>query len=340
LSVPAWREELDAREREALERTAMPKWTEPMLATLTHDYFSDPDWIFEPKLDGERCLAFRDGRGARLLSRNQERLDDAYPELVDALARAGNGRWIVDGEVVALADGISSFSRLQQRIGIRDPDEARASGIKVYLYLFDILHLDGYDLTRLGLRRRKQLLKKALRFCGPLRYTAHRNEHGKDYRDEACRKGWEGVIAKAAGSRYVHGRSRHWLKFKCGNRQELVIGGYTEPCGSRQGFGALLVGYQEEGKLRYAGRVGTGFDDETLRSLRDRMDRLEREQCPFEAGGHIPEKGVHWIRPRLVAEIGFTEWTRDGRLRHPRFLGLREDKAAGEVVRESPGESR
>lgn len=338
--MPAWREALDAGEREALERTCMPKWTEPMLATLTHDYFSDPGWIFEPKLDGERCLAFHDGRGSRLLSRNRKRLDDAYPELVEALEGAGDQRWIVDGEIVALADGISSFSRLQQRIGIRDPDQARATGIKVYLYLFDILHLDGYDLTQLGLRRRKQLLKKALKFKDPLRFTPHRNEHGEAYHDEACRKGWEGVIAKAADAPYVHGRSRQWLKFKCGNRQEFVIGGYTEPSGSRHGFGALLVGYNEDGELRYAGRVGTGFDDATLRSLRRRLGQLEREQCPFADSGRIPHKGVHWVRPRLVGEVGFTEWTGDGRLRHPRFLGLREDKAARDVVRESPGKAR
>ena len=333
--MPAWRDALGAQERERLKRTGMPKWIEPMLATLTHDYFSDPDWIYEAKLDGERCLAFHDGHGSRLFSRNGKRLDDAYPELVEALEGAGGGRWIVDGEIVAFEGGISSFSRLQQRIGIRDPEEARATGVKVYLYLFDILHLDGYDLVPLRLRRRKQLLKKALKFRDPLRYTIHRNGQGEAYHEEACRKGWEGVIAKAADAPYVHGRSKQWLKFKCGNRQELVIGGYTEPSGSRRGFGALLVGYHEEGKLRYAGRVGTGFDDATLDSLHQRMERLEQDQCPFTAGGHIPDKGVHWIRPQLVGEIGFTEWTGDWRLRHPRFLGLRKDKAATDVVRES-----
>ena len=338
--MSAWRDALSDDERGALERTGMPDWVDPMLATLTHEYFSDPGWIYEPKLDGERCLVFRDGRGVRMLSRNRKRLNDAYPELVEALDGAGELRWIVDGEVVALEQGISSFSRLQRRIGIRDPDAARASGVKVYLYLFDLLYLDGYDTRGLPLRRRKQLLKKALRFADPLRYTAHRNEHGEAYHAEACRKGWEGVIAKAAESGYVHGRSKQWLKFKCGNRQEFVIGGYTEPSGARAGFGALLIGYYRNDTLVYAGRVGTGFDDETLRSLRRRMERIERERCPFDGGSGIPHKDVHWVRPELVGEVGFTEWTGDGLLRHPRFLGLREDKAAGDVVRERPDKSR
>ena len=338
--MKSWHDRLGDCDRERLISKDMPQWTEPMLATLTHDYFSDPDWIFEPKLDGERCLVFRDADTIRILSRNRKNLNDTYPELVDAIGAAGKGRYIVDGEIVAFDGSVSSFSRLQQRIGITDPDKARASKVKVYLYLFDILYLDGYDTTRIRLRRRKQLLKGALRFHAPLRYTAHRNEHGQSYHQQACRKGWEGIIAKAANARYVHGRSRQWLKFKCGNRQELVIAGFTEPAGSRKGFGALLLGYYEQGDLRYAGRVGTGFDETTLAALRKRLDGLERKTCPFVDGDKVRVAKVHWVRPELVGEVGFTEWTSDGRLRHPRFLGLREDKPARDVVRERAKEER
>jgi DNA ligase D-like protein (predicted ligase) len=334
----SWRDALSEDERDALREESVPDWTAPMLATLTHDYFSDPDWIYERKLDGERCLVFRDGDELRILSRNQKNLNDTYPELVEALERERLHRFVVDGEIVAFEGDVTSFSRLQGRIGIKNPDEARASGIAVYLYLFDILHRDGYDVTGLPLRTRKALLKEALSFKDSVRYTAHRNEEGEKYHEEACRKGWEGIIAKDASSAYAHSRSKKWLKFKCGNRQELVVGGFTDPGGSRIGFGALLLGYYEGEEFRYAGKVGTGFDDETLESLRRKMDKLERESCPFEDCEEASGQGVHWITPRLVAEIGFTEWTGDNRLRHPRYLGLRIDKPAGKVVRERPKE--
>jgi DNA ligase D-like protein (predicted ligase) len=322
----------DARHK--LEKTGMPRWTAPMLAVLTHDYFSSEDWLYERKLDGERCLVFRDGRGLRILSRNRQKLNDTYPELADALAAAGPRRFVADGEIVAFDGSVTSFSRLQQRIGIRDPDRARASGVTVYLYLFDLLYLDHYALEKLPLRRRKGLLRDAFHFGGNVRYTPHRNERGEAYYEEACRKGWEGVIAKRADSRYAHTRSRNWLKFKCVNRQELVIGGYTDPHGSRRGFGALLLGYYDDGKLRYAGKVGTGFDDELLQSLHGTMTGYRRDSSPFAEP--VREKGAHWITPTLVAEIGFTEWTGSGRLRHPRFIGLRDDKPAREVTRERP----
>ena len=173
-----------------------------------------------------------------------------------------------------------------------------------------------------------------------MRYTSHRNEAGEAFYDEACRKGWEGIIAKDARAGYVHLRSQKWLKFKCDHRQELVIAGYTDPQGSRKGFGALLLGFYEDGALRYAGKVGTGFDDATLVSLHERMSGLEQQRCPFQACDDASGKGVHWIRPELVAEIGFTEWTGAHRLRHPRYLGLRTDKPANEVARERPREAR
>jgi DNA ligase D-like protein (predicted ligase) len=331
-----WRDRLDAAQRKALRHSRMPAWTQPMLATLTDARFSSPDWIFERKLDGERCLVFRRRRHVQLLSRNRQDLNATYPELVDALAGQNPTRYILDGEIVAFEGNTTSFSRLQGRIGIHDPEQARASGIKVWIYLFDLLYLDRFDTTGLALRTRKQLLRKAFDFHDPLRFTVHRNTDGERLYRRACHRGWEGLIAKRADSHYLHSRSRHWLKFKCVNRQELVIGGYTEPAGSRRGFGALLLGYYEGGKLRYAGKVGTGFDRETLHSLGKRLAGLTRKTCPYAATPEAADDAVHWVRPELVAEIGFTEWTGGRRLRHPRFLGLRDDKPARRVVREAP----
>jgi bifunctional non-homologous end joining protein LigD len=303
-----------------------------MLATLTHDTFSDPEWLYERKLDGVRCLVFRRGRRLRLRSRNRKEMNGTYPELVEELGKVPCDDFVVDGEIVAFEGHRTSFSRLQQRIGIRDPEEARRSGVAVYLYLFDVLHLEGRDVTKLPLRDRKRLLKRALSFGGHLRFTPHRVGDGEAYLEEACAKGWEGLIAKRASSVYQHSRSKAWLKFKCGNRQEFVIGGYTDPKGSRRGFGALLVGHYEGDALRYAGKVGTGYDDALLETLRERLEGMERKTCPFDETPR--EKGAHWVSPSLVGEVGFTEWTGDGKLRHPRFLGLRPDKSPKRVKRE------
>ena len=321
--------------QEDLQETDPPQWTAPMLATLTDERFSNKDWLFERKLDGERCLGFRAGKDVRLRSRNREDLNPTYPELVDALADQSPAPFIVDGEVVAFSKGVSSFSRLQQRLQIDDPDEARESGVAVYYYVFDLLHLDGHDLTKISLRHRKSVLKDAFSYNDPLRFTPHRNKEGETFFEDACDKGWEGIIAKKADSPYVHARSRHWLKFKCVRRQELVIGGFTEPKGERIGFGALLLGVYDEDELVYAGKVGTGFDNETLRTLKRRMNSLERKTPPFDRGD-LPRKGVHWVTPKLVAQIGFEEWTDDDRLRQPRFLGLRRDKEPHDVIKETP----
>jgi bifunctional non-homologous end joining protein LigD len=310
-----------------------------MLATLTDRRFSDPDWTFERKLDGVRCLVFRRGREVSLQSRNQKTINSHYPELAEAISSQGEERFIADGEIVAFERGQTSFARLQGRMQLTDPDAARRTGIAVFLYLFDLLYLDRYDTTALELRDRKRLLREALSFAGPLRLMSHRNEDGVAYYRVACRRGWEGVIAKRASGTYVCGRSDDWLKFKCVNQQELVIVGFTDPQGNRRGFGALLVGYYERGRLRYAGKVGTGFNAETLERLGRRLERLERASSPLD-DGEVRLRGVHWVRPELVAEIGFTEWTRDGRLRHPRYLGLRTDKPARQVVRERPSAAR
>lgn len=313
--------------------TGRAGWREPLLATLTEQRFSDPNWIFERKLDGVRAIANRDGGGARLWSRNHKSLDRSYPELVEALDNQGESRFVADGEIVAFEGDRTSFGRLQARIHLTDPTRIRQTGVAVYFYLFDLLAVGDYDLTRLPLRARKRILRRAFGFEDPLRFSPHRNTDGEEYYRQACERGWEGVIAKDARSRYRSGRSADWLKFKCVRDQEFVIGGFTEPGGSREGFGALLVGYQESGELRYAGKVGTGYDDDTLRDLRARFDRMTQDRSPFAT--RVDVRDPNWIRPDLVAQIGFTEWTREGKLRHPRYQGLRADKSPNEVVRET-----
>ena len=303
-----------------------------MLATLTGERFSDPEWIYERKLDGVRCLVHRNGGRVLLYSRNRHELNDSYPELVDALT-AQQGDFVLDGEIVAFAGNATSFARLQQRMQVNDPEKARRSNVAVYLYLFDVLQHDGRDLTGVELRQRKGVLRQLLAYTDPLRYTAHRNRDGVAYWEHACRQGWEGVIAKRAASTYTSGRSKDWLKFKCVTAQEFVIGGFTDPQGSRSGFGALLVGYYEDGELRYAGKVGTGYDQRTLDELSRKLVALEQDEPSF-AQGNLPKLRVHWVKPRLVGQVAFSEWTRDGMLRHPRFQGLRFDKSAHDVIRE------
>lgn len=224
--------------REAPEEEGFPGFESPMLATLVDEAFSDPDWIYERKLDGVRLFAFCEDGEARLMTRNEKDRTATYPEIAEAL-------------------------------------------------------------------------------------------------EENCREGWEGLIAKQGSSTYVHSRSRHWLKLKCVNRQEFVIGGYTEPHGKRIGFGALLIGYYENGDLVYAGKVGTGYDDQTLEDLSDRLGSIERETPPFDRGDPGGRE-THWVTPKLVCEVGFTEWTDGGKLRHPRYVGLRHDKKPEQVERERP----
>ncbi|HYO60563.1 MAG TPA: non-homologous end-joining DNA ligase [Actinomycetota bacterium] len=307
----------------SMKKVRQPAWVEPMLATLTKDYFSDPAWVFEPKLDGIRCIAYKRGASVKLLSRNRLDLTATYPAVADALA-AQPGDFVADGEVAAVKGDVTSFSLLQQ---------VHRQKVPVVYFCFDLMHLGGYDLTALPLTARKDLLQSSLGFDEPLRYVSHVDDEGEAYYREACKRGWEGLIAKRAAGRYVQGRSKDWLKFKCSFEQELVIGGFTDPEGARSHFGALLLGYYEGRDLRYAGKVGTGFTQKTLADLHARMAPLERPDSPF-AGKPPVRKGAHWLAPKLVAQIGFSEWTTDGKLRHPRFLGLRTDKKARQVVRE------
>lgn len=326
---------LSSEEREKAQETSMPDWMDPMLAKLTHDYFSDPDWIFERKLDGERVITYRDGDSVRLMSRNQKRINDSYPEIEEAVAEYAPKQCVLDGEVVAFGpDHVSDFQRLQRRMHASSREEARQSNVRVHYYIFDCMYVEGHDITRVPLRARKKVLREAVRWEDPLRWTQYRNEKGEQFLREACEKGWEGLIAKQASSEYVHSRSSKWLKFKCTRQQEFVIGGFTEPRGKRVGLGALLLGFYRDGQLIYAGKVGTGFDDETLADFRSTLNKIERKTSPYDIGD-AEHKGVHFVTPKLVCEVGFTEWTSDDKLRHPRFLGLRRDKDPKDVHKET-----
>jgi bifunctional non-homologous end joining protein LigD len=292
-----------------------------MKAVLTAERPAGPDWVFERKLDGIRCLAVKDGGRTQLYSRNELSLNDRYASLAAALDADPADGFVVDGEAVAFVGGRDRFGG--------------GEGGELFLYVFDVLYANGGDVRSLPLEQRRAVLDGLLQRRDPLRLTEQMTGDGAALLADACRDGWEGLIAKRVGTPYVSTRSRDWLKLKCTRSQELVIGGFTAPQGSRTDLGALLVGHFEGDRLRYAGKVGTGFTRATLRDLSERLAPLVREASPFE-----PEKGVPraatWVEPELVAQIAFMEWTADGRLRHPSFLGLRFDKPAREVVREEP----
>jgi DNA ligase D-like protein (predicted ligase) len=304
-----------------------------MLATLSDRRDFGADWLLERKFDGERCVTLKDGDEIRLESRTAKDLTSRYPEIVEAVAATKAEQLVLDGEVVAFEGEQTSFSRLQQRLGVSRPSAELVKAYPVVYCVFDLLELDGEDITGRPLEERRKHLAKAVRKRAALQVSeAWRDDSERRFGD-ACRAGWEGLIAKRADAPYVPGRSRDWLKLKCVWEQEFVIGGYTDPAGSRTDFGALLVGYYEDGDLRYAGKVGTGYNATTLEELGARLRKLETGDAPFADAKPIP-RGTHWTRPELVAQIGFAEWTNDGRLRQPRYLGLRDDKRPGDVVRE------
>jgi bifunctional non-homologous end joining protein LigD len=304
---------------------AMPDWIEPMLATLTDERDLGEGWVLERKLDGIRCLAFvRDGR-VKLLSRTRNPLQ--FPAVAEALEGLGEDV-ILDGEVVAVdEDGEPlGFQALQRR----GQDGGRAA-----LWAFDVLWRGADDLRDGPLTERREALEQFVTPGGAVALSEVLEGPSRAAYERACSQGWEGIIAKRADAPYRSGRSRDWLKLKCLFEQELVVGGFTEPQRSRVGLGALLVGYHDGDVLRYAGKVGTGFDTRTLQELRGRLDALEVGESPFGEPIKPLPKGTHWVAPELVAQIAFAEWTGAGRLRQPRFLGLREDKAPRDVVREA-----
>jgi DNA ligase D-like protein (predicted ligase) len=290
----------------------------PMKAVLTSERPGGDGWVFERKLDGIRCLAVKDGGRVRLYSRNELSLDERYPAVGAALDADPADGFVIDGEAVVFVGGRDRFG---------------ADGGELYYYVFDVLVAGGRDVRSLPLEERRAILDGLLAWKDPLRTTEQLTGDGAALLAEACRDGWEGLIAKRLGTTYVSTRSRDWLKLKCTRAQELVIGGFTAPRGSRTDLGALLVGHFEGDRLRYAGKVGTGFSHTTLRELAAQLAPLVRDTSPFE-----PEKGIPrdatWVEPELVAQIAFMEWTSDGRLRHPSFLGMRFDKPAREVTRE------
>jgi bifunctional non-homologous end joining protein LigD len=298
-----------------------PAFVTPMKAVLTVERPAGPEWVFERKLDGIRCLAVKDGGRTRLYSRNELSLNDRYAPLAAALDADPADGFVIDGEAVAFVGGRDRF-----RAGERG---------EFFYYVFDVLFAGGRDVRPLPLEERRAMLEGMLRWRGPVRMTEQMTGDGATLLADGCLDGWEGLIAKRLGTPYVSARSRDWLKLKCTRTQELVIGGFTAPRGSRSDLGALLVGHFEGDRFRYAGKVGTGFTRATLRELSEQLTGLVRETSPFE-----PEKGIPraatWVEPELVAQIAFMEWTSDGRLRHPSFLGLRFDKPAHEVMREGP----
>jgi bifunctional non-homologous end joining protein LigD len=304
-----------------------------MLATLTDRREFGEEWLLERKLDGERCVARKEDADVRLQSRTGKDLTGTYPEVRSALAAQAGRRMLLDGEVVAYDGEQTSFGRLQQRLGVAKPSPQLVGSYPVVYCVFDLLELDGEDLTAQPLLQRRARLTQAIRSSDALQLIEALRGDSERRFAQACRSGWEGLIAKRADAPYTRGRSRDWLKLKCSWEQEFVIGGFTEPAGSRTDFGALLVGYREGGQLRYAGKVGTGYSAVTLRDLGARLRALETPESPFVDARPIP-RGTHWTRPELVGQVGFAEWTTDGRLRQPRFLGLRDDKGADEVVRE------
>jgi bifunctional non-homologous end joining protein LigD len=307
-----------------------------MLATLTERRDFGEDWLLERKFDGERCAAWKEGDAVRLESRTGRDLTSTYPEVRAALAAQRLDRFLLDGEVVAF-DGLqTSFGRLQQRLGITKPTPTLVAAFPVVYCVFDLLEAGGEDLTPRPLVERRAHLEQAITPAEGLQISDAWNDESERRYAEACRAGWEGLIAKRADAPYAAGRSRDWLKLKCVLAQEFVIGGYTDPTGSRTDFGALLVGYHEGHLLRYAGKVGTGYSATRLMELGARMRELETPASPFADARPVP-RGTHWTRPELVAQIGFAEWTTEGRLRQPRFLGLRDDKIPADVVRERAG---
>ncbi len=317
-----------------LQRVAqiMSSSTELMLATLTKNYFSDPNWIYECKLDGMRCLLQKKGNKVTIYSRNRKIQNLVYPELVAALMKYP-GNFVLDSEVVAFDKKKTSFEKLQPRMHVQNPTAALIKQVPIYAYVFDILSLNGKNLCDLPLMKRKEILLTNFKFKDPLRHLEYKVQYGEKFLQQACKAGWEGLIAKSANSKYEHRRSRNWLKFKCTKGQEFVIGGYTAPRGSRTKFGALLLGYYMNGEFKYAGKVGTGFNQELLDLLYAKMIKLKQAQSPFSDYA-LNSKSITWLQPKLIAEIGFAEWTKDGRLRHPRFIGIREDKRAKNVRRE------
>ena len=332
------------RQSGRLGEASLPAFIQPMKARLVEEPPPRGDWTYEIKFDGFRAMAFLRNGQVRLLSRNNKGFGGRFPEVTDALAQLDTREAVIDGEIVALdAKGRSSFQLLQaSELGEKRPP--------VFFYAFDLLRMDGTDLMQEPLIQRKLRLEKLLKDgSGLIRYSGSLGEDATALLRKARKLGLEGLIGKRKHSVYEAGRrSGAWIKLKLQQQREMVVGGYTEPAGSRHHFGALLIGYHQGKELKFAGKVGTGFDANGLKLIYSRLQRLATGSCAFV---NLPErkngrhgqnitpaemKRCHWVKPKLVCQVKFSEWTRDGKLRQPVFLGLREDKDAREVVREEP----
>ncbi len=322
---------IDPKKIPGARKAAMPEFLPPQLATLVKEPPTGEGWLHELKFDGYRMICHLNRGKARFWSRNGKDWTEKFASLAKVLKALPAKSAILDGEVVVVDQaGRSSFQRLQQSMG---------TGAGVFIYqIFDLVHLDGYSLARARLKERKAVLEKLLNAAGsksPLRYSDHVEGNGKQFFAQACEFGIEGIISKLADSPYESTRSKSWLKVKCNKRQEFVVVGYTPSKKGFPGFGSLILGVYDSGKLVYCGRVGTGFSIKQRLALQEKLDRISQAAMPFATKPKDPGlRDAHWAKPKLIAEVEFTEWTADGSIRHPSFQGLREDKKPADVVRE------
>ena len=323
---------------EGARKASMPASVHPMLATLVDKPFSDSEWLFETKWDGVRAICFVRKGHARFVSRNQLEMTGQYPELANIASCIKGKEAILDGEIVALDEhGVSRFQLLQPRLGRKNAREIEslAARSRIAFYVFDLLYLDGFDVTRCTLIKRKDLLERILKPSNNVRYSDHIVAEGERLFREVAKVPLEGIVAKRIQSLYVQKRSSEWLKIKTIQESEVVIGGYTEPRKTRTHFGALVVGlYNKAKEFHYVAHVGGGFNQHSLEQVFKLLQPLRTKRCPF-IEKPITNEPVQWVKPKLVAQVKFSEWTADARLRHPVFLGLREDKKPEQCVFES-----
>jgi bifunctional non-homologous end joining protein LigD len=324
---------IDPKKLPGVRKAPMPEFVAPQLATLVKEPPSGDEWLHELKFDGYRMLCHLNRGKVRFWSRNGKDWTEKFPNLATAVKSFPATTAILDGEVVVVDKrGRSSFQKLQQSM--------KGGDAAFVFQIFDLIYLDGFNITRTPLRQRKAILEELLasgKPKGPLRYSDHVEGNGKQFFRQACEYGIEGIVSKLADSPYESTRNRNWLKTKCIKRQEFVIAGYTPSKKGFPGFGSLILGVYEKGKLVYSGRVGTGFSIKQRLELQKKLNQISQPSMPFTVKPKDPGlRDAHWAKPKLVAEVEFTEWTADGSIRHPSFQGLREDKKPTEVVREEP----
>lgn len=329
--MPTKKVRIDLKKIPGARKTPMPEFVAPQLATLVSEPPAGDGWLHELKFDGYRMLCHLNRGKVRFWSRNGKDWTEKFPGVAKAVKTISATTAILDGEIVIVdKQGRSSFQALQQSM--------KSDAAAFVFQIFDLIYLEGFNITRTPLRQRKDLLEELLavgKAKGPLRYSDHVERNGAQFFKQACEYGIEGIVSKLADSPYESTRNRNWLKTKCIKRQEFVIAGYTPSKKGFPGFGSLILGVYDKGKLVYSGRVGTGFSIKQRLELQKKLDQISQPSMPFAVKPKDPGlRDAHWAKPKLVAEVEFTEWTADGSIRHPSFQGLREDKKATEVVRE------